>query len=81
MSEMLIFFRKSFPAVHGARPFQLFFVPWFGTNYNLIIKLYIHIIIDNILHKFFNRLGHNQHSHIHLSETLYLSKFYHHNNI
>ena len=81
MPKMLIFFIKSFPAVHEARPFQLFFVPWFGTNYNLIIQLYIHIIIDNILHQFFNRLGHNQHSHIHLCGILDLSKFYHHNNI
>ena len=67
MSKMLIFPRKSFPAVHEARPFQLFFFPWFDTNYNLIIKLYIHIIIDNISHKSFNGLGHNQQIHIHLS--------------
>ena len=78
---MLIFFIKSFPAVHGARHSQPFFVPWFDTNYNLIIKLYIHIIIDNISHQFFNGLDHYQHSHIHLSGILDLSEFYHHNNI
>ena len=81
MPKMLIFFRKSFPAVHEARPFQPFFVPWFDTNYNLIIKLYIHIIIDNISHQIFNGLGHNQHSHIILSGILDMSEFYHHNNI
>ena len=75
MSKMLIFFRKSFPAVHEARPFQPFFVPWFDTYYNLIIKLYIHIIIDKISHQLLNGMGHNQHIHIHLSGILDLSEF------
>ena len=80
-SKNLILFRNSFPEVHENRPLQPFFFHLFYTNYKPIIKLYIHIIIDNIFHQILNGLGHNQHIHIHLSGILYLRELYHHNNI
>ena len=48
---------------------------------NLIITIYIHRIIDDIPHHICYGMVHNQYTHIHFSGILYMSKFYHHNNI
>ena len=78
---MRIIFRKSFPEVCEASPFQPFSLLWVDDNYNLLIKLFIHVIIYNIYNNICNGLVHNQHTHIQLSEILYLRDLYHHNNI
>ena len=61
--------------------FNPFSFLWVDDNDNLLIKLFNHIIIYNIYNNICNGLGHNQHTHIHLSEILYLSDLYHHSNI
>ena len=81
MSKMWILFRNSFPEFHEARTFQTFYIPQVYPYHNLIIKLVIHILVSNISHIICNFLGHNQHTHIHFSGLLDISKLYHHNNI
>ena len=78
MSKMWILIRKSFPEFYDARTFQPFYLSYV---YPYIIKLVLRIIVSNISLIICNGLGHNQHTHIHFSGLLYLSKLYHHNNI
>ena len=81
MSKMWILFRKSFPEFHDTRTFQPFYLPYVYPDYNLIVKLVLHLLVSNISYLICNGMGHNQHTHIHFSGLLDMSKLYHHNNI
>ena len=78
---MRIITRNSFPEVHKATPFKLFSIPYVDNYSNIIIKLVINIFLSNIYNNIFNGLGHNRHTHIHLSGILDLRELYHKNNI
>ena len=58
MSKMWILFRKSSLEFPDSRTFQPFYLPYVYSDYNLIVKLVLHLLVSNISYLSCNGLGH-----------------------